>query len=225
MDENVLISNANSTGATSNAQDGRDDMHTPPVVKPKLPPAFAQILHSEEALAHGETVLLTSKKIDDRVSLIAAKINGYYRPDLGAICDEAVIVLAALNGSFMFVSDLIRKLHFPIELSCIRAKSYGDKMKSSGKVDLMFLDVTNVKGRDVLIVDDIYDSGLTMAAIVDLVKAIEAKTLKTCAFLVKGKPQVHFYGATIPDECFVYGYGLDIEGRKLNLPHLFGIRR
>lgn len=219
----IGIANNNTTGATSNAQDGKGVRHSPEVGRPELRPAFAQNLHSE---GKEDPVLLTPHQIDNLVSLLAAKINGYYRPDPGAIT-EGIVIIAVLDGVFVFLSDLVRKLHMPVEIHFVKASSYGDAMNPSQEVKIRVPEQIKLTGRDVLVVDDIYGTGGTMRAVMKYVKTLEPKSIKSCTFLVHiaNPGLIDFFAAIVPQDFFVYGYGFDLEGGQRHLPYLFGRRR
>jgi hypoxanthine phosphoribosyltransferase len=164
--------------------------------------------------------LLTQAQIRARIETLAKTISRYYR-------GRQPVFLGVMNGALFFMTDLLRAVDFHPEISCIRLASYKGT-KSTGK--LVGLDTLSdsFKGRDVLIIDDILDTGLTLSALVARLKKLGASEVKTCVLLKKrGKQTVAIHadwvGFTIPDH-FVIGYGLDYDGkyRGLNQVRVLG---
>lgn len=163
------------------------------------------------------TKLIDEKKITARVQELGAEIT--------KICaKEDLIAVCVLKGSFIFFSDLIRQIDADIRTDFIGCSSYGNDTKSSGEVRLT-LDLTHsIEGKNVLLVEDIVDTGLTMTFLRKTLQARNPKRLMTAAFLFKPmalktdfKPD--FVGFEIANE-FVVGYGLDYQGLYRNLPHI-----
>lgn len=135
---------------------------------------------------------------------------------------EEITVIAIINGAILFTADLLRQIHNPVRLDCIRISSYRNTTRSHGKPHLLYsltLDITN---RHVLLIDDILDTGKTLAVVVDLIKKQNPASVRTCVLLdKKGRREVEFeadfVGFQIPDR-FVVGYGLDFAERYRNLP-------
>jgi hypoxanthine phosphoribosyltransferase len=130
-------------------------------------------------------------------------------------------VVSLLNGTVMFLADLIRNLPMPLRLDFIGVSSYGSGTASGELVFTKDLKI-DVKGRDVLLVDDILDTGKTMARVLDKLRPLKAKRIRTCVLLDKPerrleKIKADYVGFTIPNE-FVVGYGLDYAERYRNLP-------
>ena len=134
------------------------------------------------------------------------------------------LLVGVLKGAFMFMSDLIRRIDLPVELDFMAVSSYGASTKTSGVVRILKdLDV-DLAGRDVLLVEDIVDSGLTLAYLRDLLLARSPASLQVCALLVRegSRPsaaELRYVGFEIPPE-FVIGYGLDFAERYRNLPYI-----
>ncbi len=162
-------------------------------------------------------VMVEEKAIDEMLSRIANEINNEYK-------DEKLIVVGVLKGSFMFLSDLIKKLTVDTEVYFIKASSYGSGTETSGTVKITTDIERDIKGQNVLLVEDIVDSGFTMREVLKLLKKREPKSLKLCSCLSKPsrrecEVKIDYLGFEIPDE-FVIGYGLDFDEKYRNLPYI-----
>lgn len=162
-------------------------------------------------------VLLSSKQISERVEELAEAISRDYE-------GHSLLLICVLKGAVVFFADLIRNLQVAAELDFIAASSYhGDKTK--GRVNISPVFSTNVGGKDVLVVEDIIDTGLTYRALTNYLTVREPASLKLCTLLDKPsqrrteliKPD--YVGFTIPDK-FVVGYGLDYRERYRQLPDI-----
>ena len=166
-------------------------------------------------LKHLDHVLVTASAIKRRIAGLGAQLNHDY-------ASKDMMVVAIVNGALIFAADLLRQLSSPLRLDCLRASSYHDGTKATHEpriVDQMKLDV---RDQHVLLVDDILDTGKTLAAVAGLIKSKGAASVRTCVLLdKKGRRQVPFeadyVGFDIPNE-FVVGYGLDFNERYRNLP-------
>jgi hypoxanthine phosphoribosyltransferase len=161
-----------------------------------------------------DRVLIGESRIQKRVRTLAQEIARDYRG-----CD--LVLVACLNGTIMFLADLIRHLKLPLRLDFIGVSSYGSGTQSGELVFTKELRL-DVKGRDVLLVDDILDTGRTIKRVSATVRALKPKSLKVCVFLNKEERRVEdvhadYIGFDIPDY-FVVGYGLDFAERYRNLP-------
>ncbi len=162
-------------------------------------------------------VLFDRNIIAERVRKLGSELADVYR-------DKKPVVICVLNGAAVFFADLIRAMEIPLEVATIAASSYGDDTVSSGEVKITKdLDV-DVKGRHLLIVEDIIDSGRTMKALTALLSERGAASVAVCAFLDKPSRRVNdfkadYVGYQVPD-LFVVGYGLDCAGMYRNLPDL-----
>lgn len=150
--------------------------------------------------------LITQEKINQVVAKLAAKIRRDYR-------GKQPLLLGILKGSFVFMADLIRELGLPVEVDFVKLSSYGAGTKTSGKVKVVHGLKSPIKGRDVLIVEDIVDTGLTVSFLMDYLRRKKPASLKLCALV--DKPSQHkvpvtidYLGFTVPDK-FVVGYGID----------------
>ncbi len=163
--------------------------------------------------------LYSARAIADRVSELGAEITRDF-----ADCGEEVTLLGVLKGSFVFLADLARAVHLPATCDFIGIASYGDETRSSGVVKITS-DVTKpIEGRHVVIVEDIIDTGLTAAYLLQNLSTRSPASIKLCSLLHKpSRTQVDvsidYLGFTIPDK-FVVGYGLDIAQQYRNLPFI-----
>jgi hypoxanthine phosphoribosyltransferase len=166
--------------------------------------------------------LITEEQIKTRVSEMAAEI----RADFG---DEPLLLVAILKGSFVFVADLARELGENVAVDFIQVSSYGKSMTSDGNVQIRKdLDI-NIEDANVLIVEDIVDSGATLRHLLDMLATRRPRTLKVASLLEK--PAAHrvpvnidYVGFEIPDE-FVVGYGLDLAEKYRNLACIASLRQ
>ena len=179
-----------------------------------------------------ERVLFDEPAILRRLDEIAAQISKDYR-------DKELTVIAVLNGSLMFMADLLRRIQLPLKLDCLSVASYHGKAQTSGEV--IFKSATadpsyggqiappDVKDRHVLILDDILDSGHTLAAIREKLETAQPRSIRICVLLSKKKQRARevdadYLGFEIEDE-FVVGYGLDYDERYRNLPCIGVLRK
>lgn len=164
------------------------------------------------------TPLLTAEQIRDRVKELADMI----RKDIPA--DEQIILVAVLKGSIIFLADLCREMEGDVRLEFMQIRSYGDERTSSGQVQVIKdLDV-NIEHRNVVIVEDIVDSGLTLDYLINQLRIRKPKRLRVAALLckpdaLKHQVQLDYVGFEI-DPKFVVGYGLDDAGKYRNLPYV-----
>ncbi|MEO7597843.1 MAG: hypoxanthine phosphoribosyltransferase [Opitutus sp.] len=161
------------------------------------------------------SVLFTDAQIKSRVRGLAREIKRVYGKN------EFTIV-ALINGAVMFTADLMREIDNPVRLDCIRVSSYGARTKSVGTPQILADLTLDIANRDVLIVDDILDTGKTLALVTALAKKLKPASLRSCVLLdKKARREVEFeadfVGFAIPNK-FVVGYGLDFAERYRNLP-------
>jgi hypoxanthine phosphoribosyltransferase len=162
-----------------------------------------------------ERVLFDEATILRRLDEMAAQISGDYR-------DRELTVIAVLNGSLMFMADLLRRISLPLKLDCLSVASYHGKAETSGEVIFKQVALPDVQDRHVLILDDILDSGHTLAAIRAKLETVKPRSIRSCVLLQKKKERARaveadYVGFEIEDE-FVVGYGLDFMERYRNLP-------
>jgi hypoxanthine phosphoribosyltransferase len=169
-----------------------------------------------------ERILFDQPTILRRLDEIAVQIsNDYSRKEL--------TVIAVLNGSLMFMADLLRRIPLPLKLDCLSVASYHGKAQTSGEVIFKQVALPDVQNRHILILDDILDSGSTVAAIRERLETARPRSIKVCVLLSKKKERARkidadYLGFEIEDE-FVVGYGLDYEERYRNLPCIGVLRR
>lgn len=161
---------------------------------------------------------LTEKVIQTRIVELAAKISSDYK-------DSVPIFIGVLNGSFIFMSDLIRYITIDCEIDFFKLSSYGDNKISSGKVKLVKELSCDVNGRDIIIVEDIVDSGLSVSYIEKLFSGHKPKSMKVVSLLVKPdslkyQVKIDYIGFNIPAK-FVIGYGLDYAQKYRNLKSIY----
>lgn len=165
-------------------------------------------------------IIFTREEIARRVRELGCEVSACY--DRG----EELLVLGLLKGSFMFVADLVRCIHHPVQVDFIVTSSYGSGMVSSGDVQLLYDPGVSLRGRHVILVDDIIDSGKTMASLVPIIQARGPASLELCTFLHKRRDGIahepRWVGFDAPSE-FVVGYGLDYSENFRHLPYIASI--
>jgi hypoxanthine phosphoribosyltransferase len=169
-----------------------------------------------------ERVLFDGPAIHKRLDEMAAQITTDYS-------DRELTVIAILTGSLMFMSDLLRRIPLPLKLDCLSVVSYHGKTQPSGEVILKQLAGPDVAGQDVLILDDILDTGCTLAAVRKKLETAKSRSIRICVLLSKRKQRerdvdADYVGFEIDDE-FVVGYGLDFMERYRNLPYVGVLRK
>lgn len=167
-----------------------------------------------------DKVLVAEEDIRRRVDELGKEITSDY-------AGMQPIAVCVLRGAIPFYADLIRRIDLPVTVDTITVSSYGSGTVS-GKLKVITDMRTSVEGRDVLVVDDIIDSGRTSVALIEMLKERGAKSVKTCALLDKPSRRVvdikgDYVGFAIPDE-FVVGYGLDWNEKFRNLPHVYTLK-
>jgi hypoxanthine phosphoribosyltransferase len=169
-----------------------------------------------------ERVLFDQAAIHKRLDEMAAQITADY-------CERELTVIALLAGSLMFVSDLLRRIPLPLNLDCLSVVSYHGKMETSGEVIFKQITLPDVADRDVLIVDDILDTGRTLSAVCEKLEPVNPRSVRVAVLLRKKKQRarevdVDYVAFEIADE-FVVGYGLDFMERYRNLPYIGVLRK
>jgi hypoxanthine phosphoribosyltransferase len=165
-------------------------------------------------------ILISKPEIDDRVQRLADEISRDYE-------GKELVLIGILKGAFVFMADLIRCLRIPCEVDFVRLASYGAGTVSSGNIMITKDIETPIRGRDVIIVEDIVDTGLTLSFLVDKLKEREPESLKVCVLLDKKERrkvpfEAEYVGFDIPDR-FVVGYGLDFNEMYRFLPDVCAI--
>ena len=161
-----------------------------------------------------ERILISEEQIARRVKILAREIERDFR-------GHETVVVSLLSGTVMFLADLIRHLNLPLRLDFIGVSSYGTGTESGELVFTKELRL-DVRGRDVLLVDDILDTGKTMSRVLPKLRALKPRRIKVCVLLDKPsrrieKVKADYIGFSVPD-FFVVGYGLDFAERYRNLP-------
>jgi len=162
-------------------------------------------------------VLISREEIKNTVARLAKEIKEDYH-------DTQPLLISVLKGSFVFMADLIRQLDLPVEIDFIKLSSYGAGMKGSGEVKVIQGLKTPIKGRDVLVIEDIVDTGLTISFLLNYLRKKKPASLKLCALTDKpsrrkASVSIDYLGFTLPDK-FILGYGLDLNEKFRNLPDI-----
>ena len=167
-------------------------------------------------------ILIPESEITARINLLAREISLHY-----ADCPKLVLV-GLLRGSFMFIADLVRRLDLPLEVDFLTVSSYGNSKESSREVRIRKDLDGEIGGIDVLVVEDIIDTGHTLKQVLSILKTRQPKSIEVCCLLDKPSRRevsipVRWVGFEIPDE-FVVGYGIDYAQNNRNLPHIGKVR-
>ncbi|MFA5309453.1 MAG: hypoxanthine phosphoribosyltransferase [Dehalococcoidales bacterium] len=162
-------------------------------------------------------VLISAAAIDAAVKRMAAAITRDYQ-------GKNPVLLGVLKGSFVFLADLARHLDFPLEIEFVRLASYGAGRESAGKVEVAQDLRLDIRGRHVLVVEDILDTGITLAFLMKYLQNKQPASLKLCALLDKPARRrvdvkIDYQGLEVPDK-FLVGYGLDCDEKYRNLPDI-----
>lgn len=166
--------------------------------------------------------LISAKRIAARVEQLSEEIHDEFEGT------DKLVVVGLLRGSFVFIADVVRELNLPVEVDFLEASSYGNAMESSREVRILKDLRGEIAGRDVLVVEDIVDTGHTLTQVIKLLNAKGPKKLRTIALLDKPSRRevdikADWTGFEIPDE-FVVGYGIDYAQRNRNLPYIGKVR-
>lgn len=165
-------------------------------------------------------IVYSQEEIQGRVAEMAQEITEAHGPD------DDLLVLCLLKGSFIFMADLVRSIHRPLHLDFLVASSYGNATESSGEVKLLYDPEASLRGRSVILVEDIIDSGTTLNRLFPLLEARGPKSLEVCALLHKRVAhldrEVRWVGFDAPQE-FLVGYGLDYSENFRHLPFIGSI--
>ena len=159
---------------------------------------------------------------------IAARVHELGEQITSAYPDGDLLVLGLLKGSFIFLSDLVRQIRRPLQVDFLVAASYGDNTFSSGNVRLLYDPETELRGKHILLVEDIVDTGKTLNRLMDLLKARNPRSLEICALLHKHVAQqlkypTKFVGFDAPNE-FLVGYGLDHAENFRHIPYIASLQ-
>lgn len=165
-----------------------------------------------------QRILFSREEIADRVRGLGQEISKDYG-------NKELVVISLLRGSFIFTADLVREITIPVEVDFMTTSSYGHSEESSGIVEIVHDIRTDIKDRDVLIVDDIMDSGYTLEKVVEYLRGKSPRSLKICVLLDKPSRRKidlspDYIGFNIPD-VFIVGYGLNYGDHYRNIPYIF----
>ena len=170
-----------------------------------------------------ERVLVSEEELDRIVTGLADKISEDYK-------DKTLLMLCILKGSIVFMGDLMKKLTIPCEIDCMKVSTYGKGTQTGGRINInLDLHRSDLSEKDILIIEDIIDSGRTLSYLVEYLKLNGARSVKTVALLDKPSRREVDYkpdytGLEIPDE-FVIGYGLDYAEKYRSLPYVGILKR
>ena len=163
-------------------------------------------------------VLYTAEQIQSRVKELGAAITAEYQ-------GKDLVLVSVLKGSCIFLADLMRAIDLRLTIDFMSVSSYKDGLRSTGDVEIL-KDLSNsIRGKDVLVVEDIIDTGLTLSRLLDILGSRGANSIKLASFLDKPEPRIKtelaidYTGFVVPNK-FVVGYGLDAAGRYRNLPFI-----
>lgn len=163
-------------------------------------------------------ILLTEREINEKLEHLGKQISEEYE-------DKNLLVVSLLKGSFIFTADIVRQLSIPVRIEFMTTSSYGDSEETCGRVKIVTDIKQDLAGYDVLVVDDITDSGITMKFVMEHLKKKNPKSVRSCVLLDKpNRRKVEltpdYLGFTIPDK-FVVGYGLNYGEYYRNIPYVF----
>lgn len=163
-------------------------------------------------------ILFSEEDIRNRIEKLGAELTQDYK-------DKNLLVVSLLRGSFIFCADLIRNMDLELEVDFLTTASYGHEEKSGGEVKIISGLRSQVEGRDILIVDDIIDSGHTLKSVIEHINSKNPKSLKTCVLLDKPSRrevdvEADYTGFKIED-VFIVGYGLNYGDYMRNIPYIF----
>lgn len=168
-----------------------------------------ELVYSKEVIAH-------------KVKELASRISDDYR-------GKEPILIGVLKGVFIFFADLVRNLEIPIKIDFVRLKSYGDQDKSPGKVEIKKAWELPLKGKDVIVIEDIIDTGITLDFLLDRLRQDGVNSLKVCTLIDKKSRKVveidaSYIGFELKEDLFVVGYGMDFAEEYRFLPEIFHIQ-
>ena len=172
----------------------------------------------KEIIPYSVETLISEKDIKKRITELGEDINHFYKDT------KKLLVVGLLRGSFVFIADLARELKIPVEVDFMTASSYGNSMQSSNNIRILTDLNTDIKNLDVLLVEDIIDTGHTLNQVIKLLNNRKPKSLEVCCLLNKFSRretdiESKWVGFDIPDE-FVVGYGIDYAQDNRHLPFI-----
>jgi hypoxanthine phosphoribosyltransferase len=165
--------------------------------------------------------LITRQEIETKVKGLAEELKRDYQ-------GKNPLLIGILKGSFIFMADLVRLLDFPLEVEFVRLSSYGGERTTAGELEVVQGIRTPIKGRDILVVEDIVDTGQSVSFLMDYLARKKPASLRLCALTDKPSRRkvevtIDYLGFTVPDR-FVVGYGLDFNEKYRNLPDICALR-
>lgn len=164
-----------------------------------------------------QRILIDKDQLQNKIKELGQKISQDYR-------EKNLLVICVLKGAVLFMSDLVQNIDIPLEMDFMAVSSYGDSTHSSGVVRIIKDLDASIENKDLLIVEDIVDSGLTLSYLINLLTNRGIRSIKVCSLLEKpenkiSKVHIDYIGFQVPDE-FVVGYGLDYAQKYRNLPYI-----
>ena len=171
-----------------------------------------------EPLVKELRLLFSKEEITEAVARLAQEISADY-------ANKKVVLIGVLKGAFVFLADLVRQLTIPVEIEFIRIASYGSQKETLGKITVKKDVEIPLKGKDILVIEDIVDTGLSLTFLIDHLRAHNPSSLKVCALVDKNsrrkvEVQVNYTGFAMADG-FIVGYGIDFNERYRALPEIF----
>lgn len=163
-------------------------------------------------------VLFTEDQIQNRISELGAQLTAEY-------AGKELVLVGVLKGSCVFLADLMRVIDLPLTIDFMAVSSYKDGTRSTGDVEILKDPSNPIRGKDVIVVEDIVDTGLTLSRLLEILESRGANSIKLASFLDKPEPRIKtelridYTGFVVPNH-FVVGYGLDAAGRYRNLPFI-----
>lgn len=169
-----------------------------------------------------EQVLYTQDQVNQRLDELAATLTNKYQ-------NQFPVVVSVMTGAMVFTSEMLKRLNFKLNVDYVDVSSYDEGSESSGKVKLVQDLSTDIKGRPVIIMEDIIDTGYTLDFLTDLLRNRGAKSIEICSLLDKPERrqvdvEADYVGFKVPNE-FIVGYGLDFDGVYRNLPFVGVLKR
>lgn len=165
-------------------------------------------------------LLISSEEIEERLERVARQLETFYE-------GEEVTIVMIMKGSFMLIADLMRHLHLPLRLETIQCSSYGSKGMSKGDLKVAGISSIEAKGKHLLIIDDVFDTGETLSEVIKHFKKKEPASIKSLVLLSKDVPHQTVYRPDLIlfdiEDRFVVGYGLDYKEYYRNLPDIYAI--
>jgi hypoxanthine phosphoribosyltransferase len=169
---------------------------------------------------HKLTLVLKKSDLKEMIAKMAEQISADYQ-------DRELILIGVLKGSFIFLADLVRHISIPVKIDFTGASSYGSDTVSSGEIKITKKIDADLKGKDVLIVEDIIDTGLTLAYLIDYINSLGPKSIKICCLInklerQKKKIQMDYIGREV-EKGFLVGYGLDYNENYRDLAEIYDL--